>query len=89
MSTGRREHLPVRPVWLCRVDAHPWPCGAARVSLMRQYVGDRTSLAVYLAPLMHDAIDLYQLSPDAVPSPAVLWDRFFAWLDVTRRSALF
>jgi hypothetical protein len=82
-----REHLPIRPIWLCRVDAHPWPCGEARVALLRQYDGDMIGLAVYLAGMLHDAAaDLYALNPHEAPKPSALWDRFLAWLDVTRRS---
>ncbi|TWH67584.1 hypothetical protein [Micromonospora olivasterospora] len=43
MSRTARPHLPVRPIWLCRVCGHTWPCGAARLSLLAEYREDRTA----------------------------------------------
>ncbi|GHJ16524.1 hypothetical protein [Micromonospora sp. AKA38] len=88
MSDSGQPHHPVRPVWLCRVDGQPWPCPPARAALLRDYDGDLVGLAVYLAVTLHDAVrDLYALNPDDAPEPAVLWDRFLAWLDRSRRVA--
>ncbi|WFE40246.1 hypothetical protein [Micromonospora sp. WMMD998] len=82
------RHCPVRPLWLCRLDGAPWPCPQARAALLRDYDGDAVSLAVYLAGMLHDAVgDLYALNPHDVPAPAVLWDRFLAWLGRSRRAS--
>jgi hypothetical protein len=48
-----------------------------------EFDGDRVSLAVYLAAVLHDAArDLTRLKPDPGPDPADLFTRFIAW---TRR----
>lgn len=78
--TVDRPHQPQRPLWLCRNCAQPWPCGRARVTLIREYAEARTVLRVYLASCMHEAIaDLVRLNPDTAPSPADFWRRFLAW----------
>jgi hypothetical protein len=42
-----------------------------------------------MATTMTEAVyDLVELNPDAVPTPAELWDRFMAWLDRVRSGAL-
>ena len=54
------EAWPAGP--LCRADrtripgacAAPWPCGSARVTLLREYASDRVALLVYLGGLLHD-----------------------------------
>ena len=75
-----RPHSPRRPLWLCRVCAGPWPCGAARLALLRDYAGATTSLRVYLATCMHEAArDLLTLNRYDAPSPDALWNRFLAW----------
>ncbi|MFI7607425.1 hypothetical protein ACIBTV_20085 [Micromonospora sp. NPDC049366] len=38
------EHLPLRPLWLCRRCGQPWPCGAAKVALLTEYQDNRVSL---------------------------------------------
>ncbi|MFG1676909.1 hypothetical protein [Micromonospora sp. NPDC049282] len=88
MSAVDHDHRQMRPTWRCRVDADPWPCPAARDALLREYDGDMVGLAVFMAVLLHDAVrDLSTLNPDEVPEPAVLWDRFLAWLDRRRRTS--
>lgn len=75
----------MRPLWLCRVCAAPWPCQPARLALTRDYRQDRVGLSVYLAGRLFDATgDLVTLNPNAVPPPAELFERFPAW---TRRRA--
>ncbi|MEU7616342.1 hypothetical protein AB0B27_09630 [Micromonospora rifamycinica] len=82
---GLSDHVPMRPLWLCRVCAAPWPCQPARLMLTRDYRRDRIGLSVYLAGRLFDATgDLITLNPDAVPPPTELFDRFLAW---TRRRA--
>ncbi|MFE9200975.1 hypothetical protein [Micromonospora sp. NPDC007230] len=75
-----RPHLPLRPLWLCRSCATPWPCAAARLTLVREYADDPVALAVYLCGVLHEATaDLYLLHPNDPPDPAALFDRFLGW----------
>ncbi|MFE9655375.1 hypothetical protein [Micromonospora sp. NPDC006431] len=70
----------MRPLWLCRICAAPWPCQPARLLLLMEHRRDRVALSVYLAGLLFDATaDLMKLNPNATPSPAELFDRFLAW----------
>ncbi|MDG4818568.1 MULTISPECIES: flavin reductase [unclassified Micromonospora] len=78
-----RPHLPVRPVWLCGRCGAPWPCGAARLSLLSEYRGDRTSLLVYLAVLREEAREHLTALHPATP-PGDLTDRFLTWARARR-----
>ncbi|MGA4728790.1 hypothetical protein ACPB67_15295 [Micromonospora taraxaci] len=76
----RRPHLPLRPLWLCRVCAAPWPCPVARLTLCQEYAHDRIALSIYLCTVLHDAAaDLYRLNPHDGLDPAVLFTRFLGW----------
>ena len=58
------EHLPMRPLWLCRRCGQPWPCGVAKLALVAEYEDAPVSLFLYLAGCLHDAIDdLHRLNP--------------------------
>ncbi|GIJ80582.1 hypothetical protein SAMN05443287_115104 [Micromonospora phaseoli] len=73
-------HTPLRPMWCCRADGQPWPCGSARLLLRAEYDHDLTGLSIYLAGLMYEAMrDLYHLNPHDGPEPKALFDRFLAW----------
>lgn len=75
-----RPHLPQRPLWLCRVCAGPWPCGEARLALIHEHADNLTSLRIYLAAQMIDAIrDLLALNYDEAPKPEALFKRFLSW----------
>ncbi|MCI4064307.1 hypothetical protein MRQ36_17565 [Micromonospora sp. R77] len=75
-----RPHVPIRPLWLCRVCAAPWPCQPARLLLLMEYRRDRPGLSVHLAGCLFDATaDLLALNPNPGPSPAELFERFLAW----------
>lgn len=75
-----RPHVPIRPLWLCRVCAAPWPCPPARLLLLMDFRRDRVTLSVHLAGCLFDATaDLLKLNPDGVPSPKDLFDRFLGW----------
>ncbi len=75
----------MRPLWLCRVCAAPWPCQPARLLLTMDYRRDRVGLSVYMAGMLFDATgDLIKLNPNSVPPPGELFERFLAW---TRRRA--
>ncbi|MBY8872702.1 flavin reductase [Micromonospora sp. PLK6-60] len=76
-SPHRREHTALPPTWLCRACAHPWPCGEARVTLLRQYGHDRAGLLVYLASLM--AVAQEQLTDLDCGNAPRLEDRFLTW----------
>ncbi|MFE9207163.1 hypothetical protein [Micromonospora sp. NPDC007230] len=79
VSTGV-EHLPLRPLWLCRRCGQPWPCGAAKLSLVAEYRDSPVSLFLYLAGCLHDAIDdLHRLNPSVTGSASDMFDRFLGW----------
>ncbi|MDG4792833.1 hypothetical protein [Micromonospora sp. WMMD1082] len=81
----RQEHLPTRPLWLCRRCGHPWPCGAAKLALVAEYQDSPVSLFLYLASCLHDAIeDLHRLDPTETGGAAFLFDRFLGWPARTR-----
>lgn len=80
-SPDARPHTPQRPLWLCCSCALPWPCGAAKLYLVREYECDRTGLALYLCAQLYDATtDLYRLYPSNPPKPQVLHARFLGWV---------
>jgi hypothetical protein len=75
-----RPHSPRRPHWICRVCCLPWPCGEARLALVRDYAGATASLRIYLASCLHEATrDLLTLNRYDAPGPEALWNRFLAW----------
>mgnify|MGYP006218221885 CR=1 FL=1 len=81
-----RRHQPLRPTWLCRSCAAPWPCQPARLVLLRDFAGDQIGLSVYGCSMMHLAVnDLLRL--DAVPDPAALFARFLSWTRPPPRQA--
>ncbi len=87
-SARVRPHSPMRPLWLCRVCAAPWPCSPARLTLGREYAGDRLALSVYMTGRLHDAVaDLYRLNPNPGPDLTELFDRFLGWVRHPLRSA--
>ncbi|WP_201753835.1 hypothetical protein [Micromonospora rubida] len=78
-----RPHLPMRPAWLCRSCAAPWPCSTAQLCLVTEFHGHSTALAFYLAASMYEAMDdMYRLG--ARPAPGVLHARFLGWLSRAR-----
>ncbi len=76
---------PLRPMWCCRADGQPWPCGEARLLLRVEYDGNLPGLSIYLAGLMYGAMrDLYHLNPHSCPAPGILFNRFLAWASTRR-----
>lgn len=74
------EHAPLRPLWICRSCAQPWPCGLARLRLLTEYRDDRVGLHLYLGWALFTAIeDLYKLNPQPGPDPAAMYPRFLHW----------
>ncbi|WP_353505510.1 hypothetical protein [Verrucosispora sp. ts21] len=73
-------HLPLRPLWLCRTCGQPWPCGRAKLDLLASYRDSSLSLFIYLAGLLHEAIDdLHRLDPRSTGDVRDLFDRFLGW----------
>jgi hypothetical protein len=80
LPAGVRPHLPLRPLWLCRICGTPWPCATARLKLKSEYGDDRTGLSVYLCSVMHEAIaDSHRLDPQDPLDPNAVFERFVAW----------
>ncbi|MCZ7419531.1 flavin reductase [Verrucosispora sp. WMMA2121] len=75
MSRRRPEHAPSRPTWRCRDCGAGWPCGAAKLRLLRQYRDDRVALLVHLATLYAQASAQLGNTSSAVG----LFDRFVSW----------
>ncbi|MBF9133406.1 hypothetical protein I0C86_31265 [Plantactinospora sp. S1510] len=75
-----RDHLPQRPIWLCRACAAEWPCLVARTRLPIEYARNPVALHIYLGTMLQAAIDdLYRLNPEPGPDPARMYARFLAW----------
>ena len=70
------EHLPERPAWDCDKCGQTWPCANAKANLLQEYLGNRTSLLVYLAMRHWEAIEDFAASG---PIPADTHERFLAW----------
>lgn len=74
-------HVPLRPLWICRCDAQPWPCAESRLALTREYAGNQVTLCVYLGMSLAEAMrDLHLLDPAGAPEPAALANRFLGWV---------
>ncbi|MFV2102023.1 hypothetical protein [Micromonospora sp. LOL_024] len=73
-------HVALRPLWLCRACAAPWPCATARLTLLAEYRDSHVALSIYLAGMLYNAVDdLYRLDPHDAPKPAALHRRFLGW----------
>jgi len=80
MTSPGQPHTPLRPTWLCRACAAPWPCLTARSLLVVEYTDNRVGLSVYLGSALYAAIDdLYRLNPNPGPDPAAMFHRFLGW----------
>jgi hypothetical protein len=80
-------HVPLRPLWICRVDAYPWPCADARLDLTNGYRGKTMSLTLLLAAHFVEALnDLHSIDPDlgTPPDPRALYERFMGWVPKRR-----
>ncbi|WP_240762741.1 MULTISPECIES: flavin reductase [unclassified Micromonospora] len=71
------RHTPLPPTWLCRIDAHPWPCGEAKLALLAAYADDRPGLLTLLSKLKEEAED--QLTQLDGGRPVDATDRFLTW----------
>ncbi|MFI6761995.1 hypothetical protein ACIBF5_22925 [Micromonospora sp. NPDC050417] len=86
------EHTPLRPLWICRVDACPWPCPDARLNLLASYYPHRRlELYLYLgAQFISGLADLDSIVVDLGerPDPHGLHSRILGWVaahDTKRR----
>lgn len=78
-------HTAIRPLWICRTDAQPWPCAEARLALTQEYRDALVDLCVYLGlSLARATRELYQLNPSECPSPEAMHGRFIGWVPVPR-----
>ncbi|MEV4759713.1 hypothetical protein AB0J86_32090 [Micromonospora sp. NPDC049559] len=78
-------HAAQRPLWHCRMDGQPWPCGEARLFLVEDYRTDPVQTSIYLCGVLHEMIrDLYRLHPDTAPPPDVMFARVLGWLPPRR-----
>ncbi|WBB48672.1 flavin reductase [Verrucosispora sp. WMMA2044] len=84
MRRRRPEHVPSRPTWRCRNCGARWPCGAAKLRLLRQYRGDRVALLVHLVTLYAQADAQLGDTSSAVG----LFDRFVSWARVRGQEAV-
>lgn len=76
----KRPHTPLRPLWLCRRCGASWPCGSARLTLLREYGHDQVALIIYLGGLLYEATEqLHALNPREMPDAGQLFDRFLGW----------
>ncbi|MGW4463470.1 hypothetical protein [Micromonospora sp. NPDC004704] len=78
------EHTPLRPLWICRVDARPWPCPDARLNLVAAYLPDRR-IELYLYLGLQFTTALVELDTVAVDNgvratPSGLHVRILGWL---------
>jgi hypothetical protein len=74
-----RAHVAGRPHWRCRACGAPYPCGPARLDLLAEYAHDRIALALYLAGVMHEAMDdtwRVGYRPDIL----TMHQRFLGWI---------
>ncbi|MBM7077518.1 MULTISPECIES: flavin reductase [Micromonospora] len=72
------RHTPLRPIWLCRVDANPWPCGEAKLALLARYGDDLPGLLALLTGLSAEATEhLTQLDNGRRID---VTDRFLTWV---------
>jgi hypothetical protein len=75
-------HAPLRPLWICRSCAIPWPCAQARLLLKAEYWENRENLPAYMVAVLYEAVaDLHRLDPGGLDLAAV-FTRFVGW---TRR----
>lgn len=80
-SVRERRHMPLRPLWVCRVCVTLWPCPEAQRELLFASAGCLAALRAHLATLMVEADrQLTALRPDTAPPFAVLHARFLGWL---------
>lgn len=72
-------HVPLRPLWICRSCAGPWPCAVARLMLKCEYDADRPELSVFMTTVLHAATEELTKLTDPGPRPAELFTRFVEW----------
>ena len=71
------EHLPKRPAWDCNNCGETWPCANAKENLLLEYLGNRSSLLLYLALIRQEAFDDFATSGTVPPE---IFERFTGWV---------
>lgn len=74
-----QPHVPLRPLWICRSCAGPWPCPIARLTLKGEYHDDRPALAVFMSTVLHEATAELSKLANPGPPPEELFTRFVEW----------
>ncbi|WP_326556715.1 hypothetical protein [Micromonospora sp. NBC_01796] len=80
-------HLPLKPLWICRTDAQPWPCADARLDLAAGFRDKTINLTLFLAAQFVEALeDLHSIDPQLgePPDSRILYERFLGWVQVRR-----
>ncbi|MGW4464415.1 hypothetical protein [Micromonospora sp. NPDC004704] len=81
------HHIPIPKLWICRIDAYPWPCADARLNLLAGFNGRTLALNLYLGAQFVEALgDLSAIDPATgdPPDPRVLFERFIGWASTRR-----
>lgn len=87
MALARAQHTPIPQLWICRIDAYPWPCADARLNLLAGFQGKTLALNLYLAAQFVEALtDLSAIDPDLgdPPDPRAIYERFMGWVPTRR-----
>ncbi|WP_326557844.1 hypothetical protein [Micromonospora sp. NBC_01796] len=80
-------HTPLRPFWICRTDAQPWPCADAKLDLTHGFRDRQVELYLYLgAQFVHALADLTAVNPavELAVEPDAIHHRFLGWVRVRR-----
>lgn len=80
MVTARPNlvHLGGRPTWDCLACGQPWPCAPAKAQLLAEFQLYPSSLMVYMAAHMCEAMD--DLTAHGEAAPPDLYERFLSWI---------
>ncbi|MDT4992536.1 MAG: hypothetical protein QOH97_2428 [Actinoplanes sp.] len=70
-------HTSERPSWDCAACGQPWPCANAKGSLLQEFRGYPSVLAVYMSAQMCEA--MLDLTAHGADPPADLYERFLSW----------
>lgn len=67
-----RSHTPARPSWRCSRCGAAWPCGPAKLTLLRLYRDNRIGLLIVLGERLVEAAA-------ELPADVDLYARFVSW----------
>jgi hypothetical protein len=74
------DHAGDRPSWDCEACAQPWPCANAKTTLLQEFRGFPSVLAVYMSAQMCEAI--LDLTAHGTEPPNDLYERFLSWIQL-------